>query len=80
MPSTSQANEHQIISFEQWVWIFSSQAQEEEENGRCKNFRVVCLCRILLELNIAVAIQMHISMRGLLTREVIDHHFEIVSR
>jgi hypothetical protein len=30
MPSTSQANEHQIISFEQWVWNFSSQDQEEE--------------------------------------------------
>jgi hypothetical protein len=64
---------------EQWVWNFSSQAQEEK-NGRCQNFRVVYLCRILLEVNIAVAIQMYISICALLRREISDHHFENVVR
>jgi len=73
MASTSQENEHQIICLSNGYIIFSSQAQEEK-NGRCQNFKVVYLCRILLELNIAVEIEMYISISALLTRELSDHH------
>ena len=51
-----------------------------KKNGRRQNFRVVYLCRILLELNIAVAIVMYISICALLTREISDHHFGNVVR
>jgi hypothetical protein len=71
MPSTSQVNKHQIIFLSNRYGIFIT-GSRRKKIGKWQNSRVVCLCRILLEASIAAAIQMYISIHGLLTREISD--------